>query len=121
MFRRIDTVIVRVRDLQQAKGWYERVLELDTIYEDPAERLAVLTTPDGSSVTLWELKEGEVLAAGPGVGTYPIFAVDDAPDAHRALRERGVEPEALADGAGVCYFGFRDPDGNRLEACQVLA
>jgi catechol 2,3-dioxygenase-like lactoylglutathione lyase family enzyme len=122
MFQRIDTVIVRVRALEQAKDWYARVLELGAIYEDAAERLAVLSTAEGSSsLTLWELKPGEVLAPLSAVGTHPIFAVADAAEAHRTLQDRGVEAEALQSGEGVRFFSFRDPDGNRLEACQILA
>lgn len=120
MFRRIDTVIVRVRDLQHARDWYQRTLRLHTTFEDPAERLAVLATPEGSSLTLWELKDGESLPAPTAAGTYPIFAVDDAVEARRLLLDQGADPEPVSDGDGVRFFGFRDPDGNRMEACQVL-
>lgn len=121
MFQRIDTVIIRVRDLREAVSWYQRVLHLEVAYEDATERLAVMTTPEGSSVTLWELKPGEELASGDGVGTYPIFAVEDADAAHAALQAQGVDLDPLSDGEGVRFFGFRDLYGNRLEACQVFA
>jgi hypothetical protein len=33
----------------------------------------------------------------------------------------GATVELLQEGPGVRFFTFRDLDGNRLEACQVLA
>ena len=33
---------------------------------------------------------------------------------------RGVEVDPVQEGSGVRWFRFRDPDGNPLEACQVL-
>lgn len=120
MFSRIDTIIVRVRDLGRATQWYRENLRLAPSFEDPHERLAVLATAEGSSLTLWELKAGELLAPSDAAGSYPIFAVADAPGAHQLLRAQGVELEPLAHAEGVCFFGFRDLDGNRLEACQVV-
>jgi catechol 2,3-dioxygenase-like lactoylglutathione lyase family enzyme len=49
-----------------------------------------------------------------------IFAVEDVRAAHSALQAQGADPEPLGDAEGVRFFAFRDLDGNRLEACQVL-
>lgn len=77
-FSRLDTVILRVRDIEAA-------------------------------------------SAGPGrAGTYPILGVGDAEAAHAFVASHGGSPGAVEAGGGVRYFGFTDPDGNFLEACQVL-
>lgn len=119
MFSRLDTLILRVRNLNAARTWYVGALGLAAAYVDEAEGLAVLGL-EGTSLTLWQLKPGEAVvdsAAAP----YPIFSVADAAAAHALLRERGVEAGALQVGPGVRFFSFRDLDGNRLEACEVLA
>lgn len=118
MFVRVDTVIVRVHDLRAAQQWYATMLGLSAAYVDEAEGLAVLAL-EGTSLTLWQLRPGEgELARGPG--SYPILAVPDAAAAHAHLASRGVAVEAVQVGPGVRYFGFRDVDGNRLEACETL-
>jgi catechol 2,3-dioxygenase-like lactoylglutathione lyase family enzyme len=119
MFSRIDTVILRVRDLTRAEAWYKQTLGLSSVYSDPTEGLTVLGL-EGTSLTLWQLKQAEAEMA-PTDRSFPIFAVADADAAHRHLRELGVSAEPLQEGPGVRFFTFRDPDGNRLEACQMLA
>lgn len=117
MFSRLDTLIIRVRDIAAAQRWYTETLDLDVVYADEDEKLAVLGL-EGTSLTLWQLKDGEEVPQG--AGAFPIFAVDDARAAHEGLLAKGVTVEPLQSGTGVRYFDFFDPDGNRLEACQVL-
>ena len=119
MFSRLDTLIVRVRDLRAARDWYATALGLAATYVDETQGLAVLAL-DGTSLTLWQLEPGAGSAA-TGAGAYPIFAVEDAAAARAHLQARGVAAEALQTAPGVRYFGFHDPDGNRLEACEVVA
>lgn len=121
LFSRIDTVILRVRDLAQARAWYATALGLHPVFEDPAEGLIVLGVGGTGSLTLWQLGPGETPPPQDAAGTYPIFAAADAAAERKALEARGVPVGDLAEGPGVRFFGFRDPDGNRLEACQVLA
>jgi len=119
-FRRIDTVILRVADLDTAVSWYRAVLAADPLYRDDTERLAVLPVGAGT-ITLWQRKPDEAVPMTRGrSGTYPIFAVDDVETAHAFASTFTGDIEPLQAGAGVRFFGFRDPDGNYLEACQVL-
>lgn len=120
LFSRIDTVILRVRDLDRALDWYAERLGLASVFTDPAERLAVLEVGNGSTLTLWELKEGETAPAVDASVAYPILGVDDADAAHALLRGRGVDTGDMRTSDGVRFFAIRDRDGNRLEACQVL-
>lgn len=117
MFSRLDTVIVRVRDLAAARAWYAATLGLHAVYEDVAHGLAVLGLDGSASLTLWAVGRGE--AVGPS-STYPIFGVADARAAHAHLVARGVAAGPLAGGPGVRCFRFSDPDGNPLEACEVV-
>jgi catechol 2,3-dioxygenase-like lactoylglutathione lyase family enzyme len=119
-FLRIDTVIVRVRDLAHALPWYQGLLAVEPVYFDGGEGLAVLPLGD-TSLTLWQREPGDTGRGAAGrAGTYPILAVADADAAHAFVGAHGGTPEPVGAGAGVRYFGFTDPDGNYLEACQVL-
>lgn len=121
LFDQIDTFILRVADLEAAVAWYAAMLGLQAAYTDPVERLAVLPLAQGASLTLWQRKAGEP-APDPGAqGAFPIFATADAAAALEALKGRGARAGGLVEGAGVRYFQFQDLDGNRLEACEVLA
>jgi catechol 2,3-dioxygenase-like lactoylglutathione lyase family enzyme len=119
LFSRIDTVIVRVRDVTRAVQWYTRTLGLAAVYSDPAEGLTVLGM-EGTSLTLWQIKPHEG-GTEPSGHSFPIFAVADAAAAHHHLVGQGATVEPLQEGPGVRFFTFHDLDGNRLEACQVMA
>lgn len=120
-FSRLDTVILRVRDIDAASAWYQGLLGVAPAYEDPAEGLVVLPVGDSGSLTLWRLEAGAPRVASAGrAGTYPILGISDAGAAHAFVASHGGAPGAVEAGEGVRFFGFTDPDGNFLEACQVL-
>jgi catechol 2,3-dioxygenase-like lactoylglutathione lyase family enzyme len=115
----IDTVLLRVHDLDAAAAWYETKLGLPRTFADPGERLVVFGVGGATSLTLWALKPGEVPPSADAARPFPIFRVPDARRAWSWLRRRGVAVGELAAANGVTSFQFRDPDGNVLEACQV--
>ncbi len=117
MFSRLDTVILRVRDLRAAQQWYATTLGLQAIFEDADQRLAVLGLDGGASLTLWELPAAEDVRPS---STFPIFGVADAHAARAHLLAHGVAIGEVVEGAGVRFVRFSDPDGNPLEACEVL-
>jgi catechol 2,3-dioxygenase-like lactoylglutathione lyase family enzyme len=118
MFNRLDTVIMRVRDLAAAQSWYATHLGLSTVFEDAEQGLAVLGLDGETSLTLWATPEGEPVTPS---STFPIFSVADARAAHARLVSSGAAVEPLVEGSGVRYFRVRDHDGNPIEACEVLA
>lgn len=119
IFARLDTVLLRVRDFERSKSWYETILGFSPSYVDPQERLVVFDLGGQTSLTLWELKRGEALAPPGFAGAFPIFLAADAVQAREHLLDRGVAVELIQQNSGVSFFGFFDPDGNRLEVCQV--
>jgi catechol 2,3-dioxygenase-like lactoylglutathione lyase family enzyme len=119
LFDRIDTIILRVRDYEAAVDWYAEKLGLQATHVDAVQGLAVLAF-DGHSLTLWQLKPGEVLPARGTCVPYPILVAADAAALHAELQGRGVAVERLQEGGGVRFFSFWDLDGNRLEACEML-
>lgn len=121
LFDRIDTCILRVADCEAAVAWYAAALGLQASFTDPAERLAVLPLAHGTSLTLWQCKAGEPAPDRDAPGAFPIFATQDAAASREELQRRGVRVGKLLESPGVRYFDFQDLDGNRFEACQVLA
>lgn len=120
-FTRIGTVIVRVRDISAATEWYTDVLGFSVGHEDPAEGLAVLRGSEGSSLTLWEWKATDRPPAVGSPSCYPGFATTHAVEDAAALKARGIRTETVIERNGVRSFHFYDPDGNMLEAREVLA
>ena len=97
---------LRVRDLQAARPWYERLFGKPSFFPNDTE--AVWTLADDRSVYVVEHADG----AGSSVVT--IF-LDDL-DAHvAAAAARGLEPtERLTYSNGVRKTLYRDPDGNEV-------
>ena len=115
----IDTIIIRVSDCQQSKKWYQEKLELGLLFEDASANLAVLDTGGPTSITLWQTKQ-EVLI-NPGTASYPIFKTSDAAALRDELTQKKVEVNEMMQDEYVKYFFFSDPDGNVLEACEILS
>lgn len=120
LFDRLDTIILRVRHLDAALDWYRRVLGLAVVFEDPEDELAVLGLGHGTSITLYTLSAEEQPAPPTAAGPFPIFATQNAGAAYSILLERGARVDPIQEGGGVRFFSFYDPDGNRLEACEIL-
>lgn len=113
----IDTIIIRVRDLDTSVKWYASKLGLPVVYQDPALKLAVLDTHGPTSVTLWQAENGMV--PRPDSASFPIFRTPDAVTLRMRLVGMGIEADEITTDANVTFFRFFDPDGNILESCQV--
>lgn len=108
----IGAVFVPVRDINAARDWYCRLLELpagETLFG----HLYVLPMRDGPGLVL-DSKN----FAGPHE-SKPLFHfnTDDVPAAHAHCAALGVgELGPVTDGA---FFTFKDPDGNLLMVADV--
>lgn len=113
----IDTVIVRVSDIETAKDWYLNKLGLTAVWDDPITKLVVLDTLGPTSLTIWQTSEP--VFVNKRTASYPIFKTPDAVALREELTKRGVQVDELITDDYVTYFFFYDKDGNVLEACQV--
>jgi catechol 2,3-dioxygenase-like lactoylglutathione lyase family enzyme len=113
----IDTVIVRVRNIETSKEWYLEKLGLALLFEDAKMKLVVLDTNSPTSLTLWQTEQ--TFSVNQNTASYPIFKTPDADALKQELLNRGIEVGEIIQDEYVKYFLFYDPDGNVLEACQV--
>jgi len=118
IFERLDTVIIRAGNINASKKWYMEILQLKSLFEDEKEKLVVFDTGGTTSITIWQLKENETLNRN-GAGSFPIFFSPDAKSIHKYLTEKEVETGDIIEGENIKFFSFFDPDGNKLEVCQV--
>jgi catechol 2,3-dioxygenase-like lactoylglutathione lyase family enzyme len=113
----IDTVIVRVSNIEMSKNWYVNKLGLTSIWDEPNMKLVVLDIAGPTSLTLWQTDHA--LHVNKNTASYPIFRTPDAEALRAELMNRGIETGEVVQDNYVKYFFFFDPDGNVLEACQV--
>ena len=113
----IDTVIIRVSDIEISKDLYQEKLGLLPVWDDPQMHLVVLDTNSATSLTLWQTKKK--ISIDQETASYPIFKTPDASALREALIVSGIQVGEIIQDIHVKYFFFYDPDGNILEACQV--
>jgi catechol 2,3-dioxygenase-like lactoylglutathione lyase family enzyme len=112
-------MIIRVRDWEAAADWYLEKLGLQASYTDPTQGFAVLPF-NGHTLTIWQLKPGEVLPPRGTAVPYPILVTTDAEALQATLLKRDVAVGPIEEVEGVRFFSLWDLDGNRLEACQLV-
>jgi catechol 2,3-dioxygenase-like lactoylglutathione lyase family enzyme len=97
---------IRVRDLEAARGWYEKLLGEPSFFPNATE--VVWTVADGRSVYIQE----DPGRAGDALVT--LF-VDNLDAVMADIRARGLEPAELETYSnGVRKATYRDEDGNEI-------
>src|SRR5690606_29642806 len=99
-FSGLAAVLIRVTNGETSRDWYRAALGFEEPYFDPAQRLAVFSLGGTTSLTLWELKDGEALPSREAATAFPIFSVKDAAETRRILSERGVDVGPIIDDGG---------------------
>ena len=118
-FARVDTIVLRVRDVEASASWYTHALGAREVFADRAERLVVLGLAGETTITLWQLKSGEELRQGPVPAAFPILASSNAAADRDALEALGVDVAPMVESENMRFFAFKDPDGNHIEVCEV--
>jgi len=113
----IDTVIIRVSDVNLSKKWYSEKLGLTPIWDDSNLKLVVMDTGSPTSLTLWQTDEK--IHSNKNTASYPIFRTLDAKASRNELLNSGVDVSEIIEDEVVKFFQIYDPDGNILEACEV--
>jgi CspA family cold shock protein len=118
IFDALNMVVMRVRDLNSARAWYERVLELRPADNGSSGPTVVLDLGRGANLCLWQIGPDETLAGSNVAAAFPNFRTGDVDGTHAKLEGLGVSVTALNDSGGVKWFSFYDPDGNRIDVVQ---
>lgn len=113
----IDTVIIRVSDINISKKWYSDKLGLTPIWDDSTLKLTVMDTGSPTSLTLWQTEEK--IQSNKNTSSYPIFRTLDARASRNELLSNGVDVSEIIEDEVIKFFQIYDPDGNILEACEV--
>ena len=111
-------VVIRVRDLNSARSWYERVLELKVAEDNSSGQTVVLDLGRGPNLCLWQAGSDEELPGSKTAAAFPNFRSGDVDGVHGKLADLGVSVTPLKDSGGVKWFSFYDPDGNRIDVVQ---
>ncbi|MFB5661925.1 VOC family protein [Alteribacillus sp. HJP-4] len=114
MFERIDTIVLKVTELEKASRWYQEYLGLNEVFKGEGYRVLQVGGGD-TPLTLEHRSEGHPIKQNL---SYPIFFPTDLEGAYRQLKEKGVEVSTIKSDGTNSYFHFYDPDGNRLEVCH---
>lgn len=125
---RIATIEIPVSNIEQSVAWYNKVLGIKAVHQD--EYAAMLHLQGGSRVgvpTLYLVQTEEpnrlqFKNSNTGVIHSIIdFYIQDLERLHTFLKQEGVKVTELNffPGSNKGGFGFEDPDGNLLSACNV--
>lgn len=113
-----ESVTIRVSNILRSREWYQSRLGFPVIFEEPKKSKVIIDTGSATSITLWQAEEK--ISETKKTTSYIIFNTTDAQSTQEELMAKGVKVEDLIVADFVKYFFFYDPDGNVLEACQVL-
>jgi len=125
--QRLGHVLISVRDLEQSKDFYTRILGFKVLEQDPDHGGLFLSIGGlGNTLDLFQCTNPDAVAAPDaelagrnGLGVrHMAFAVeseDDLKDAYFALEAAGVAIVRAIDHVSQKSIYFHDPDRNLLE------
>ncbi len=124
--RKLGHVVLKVRDAQQAKDFYTRVLGLQVAYEDRERGMVFLSFGrEHHDLALFQLATGEPPeATRPGVHhmAWQLGSFAELQAAYRELVELGIPVEATIEHNVTRSVYVFDPDGNRVELyCDIVS
>lgn len=110
LIERIDTICLKVRDIEKSSRWYQEMLGLVEHYKE--EHYVILKIGEGDiSLTL---EKGE--PSGQDTA-YLIFFSSILDEAHQVLSERGVKVSDIQKDGLNTFFELYDLDGNKSQIC----
>lgn len=120
----ISSIEVPVSDLKKSVDWYTRILGLEVQYEDATTAMLTFNAIGVPGVYLCQTEASDRLQfvnTNTNI-THSIidFYTADLQQFYDFLIEQQVEVGKLNVHGDFGGFGFRDPDGNLLSACNIL-
>jgi glyoxylase I family protein len=120
----VEHIGLAAKDAVSLRGWYERVLGADLMWEISKEPPAALITLGGAMIEIYTADTTSELTRNNKLAGWRHIAlrVDSLEHAKNLLIDRGVsftESEKPAGGGGRVLF-FSDPEGNLLHLVERL-
>jgi len=115
VFKRVDTVFVRVLDLEKAITWYADNLGLSVKWRNDEGGFAAMDI-GGAPITFELVKDRESFK--PYEEAPFILFTDNLEEAHAALSSKSVEVGPIEQLYDVKWFWFKDQDGNLIKVCN---
>ena len=119
IFNRLDTLIIRVKNLEEAKKWYIENLGFFPVYSDDVSKIVVFDLAGTTTMTLWEMNESEIAGTVNQGNAYAVFNCDNAEQLFKSLKKKGVSVDNFVSSEDVSLFNFYDPDGNKFEVIEI--
>ena len=124
---KVATVEIPVSNLERSVKWYTDVLKLELHFKGEKEAMLLFQTKGAATIYLVETKDEHRLAflnSNTGITHSVIdFYTSDLKGFYEYLQKQHVEVGSYnvnpEDPNGFGGFGFRDPDGNWLSACNI--
>jgi predicted enzyme related to lactoylglutathione lyase len=116
---KLELIPVPVSDVDRAKAFYTEQVGFNADHDHQVDEQLrfVQLTPNGSACSI-SIGTGLVDSA-PGSLKGLQLVVADIEEAHRELRERGVEVSDVQDFPWGRFVFFSDPDGNSWSVQQL--
>jgi len=112
MIERMDTVCLKVNDIEASSSWYQETLGFKESFKGEGYR--VLSIGDsGAALTIKEGDEGTL----PGNHAYPIFFAKEIEQTREKLKEQSIKVSELKKDGRNTFFDVYDLDNNKLQVC----
>jgi len=119
IFNRLDTLIIRVKDMEEAKNWYIENLKFFPVYSDEESKITVFDMAGTTTLTIWQFDENETGGTMNQGNTYAVFNCEDAEQVFKSLKKKGVAVDNFVASEDVSLFNFYDLDGNKFEVIEI--
>lgn len=116
---KLQTSVMRVRNLEQAADWYVQVLGFCEAFRDLRVRARTFVLNGATRITLYELGPDEEHIPTGKHSAYLVFATDDIHAEQDRMRQLGAELSPLETDPGWQLFWITDPDGNKMMVIQL--
>jgi catechol 2,3-dioxygenase-like lactoylglutathione lyase family enzyme len=109
-------VTAQVRNFDAAVEWYQDVLGLTVLWNEPGEFCSLAPAGSSGPVIALATDHPDRIPSSSGVGWTPTLVVGDFDSTVAELRARGVTFDAEEEGSDEGYrlVGIRDPEGNPI-------
>jgi len=119
IFSRFDTLIIRVKNMEEAKNWYIENLNFFPVYSDDESKITVFDMAGTTTLTLWQLDENETGETINRGNAYAVFNCENAEQVFKSLKKKGVAVDNFIASEDVSLFNFYDRDGNKFEVIEI--